>query len=65
MKVQKMNHPNEGIKCVVNTCHYYMNGDYCAAEKVEIQREMQWIPTRQTVQRLFRMLRDNGNLVQE
>jgi hypothetical protein len=37
MKVQKMNHPNEGIKCVVNTCHYYMNGDYCAAEKVEIQ----------------------------
>jgi len=37
MRVEKMNHPNEGIKCVVNTCHYYMNGDHCAAQKIEIQ----------------------------
>ncbi len=37
MKVNKMNRPNEGIKCVVNTCHYYMNGDYCAAERIEVQ----------------------------
>ncbi|WP_265447761.1 DUF1540 domain-containing protein [Acetivibrio straminisolvens] len=37
MKVQKMNRPNEGVKCVVNTCHYYMSGDYCAAEKIEVQ----------------------------
>jgi len=37
MKVNKMNHPNQGIKCVVNTCHYYLNGDYCAAEKIEVQ----------------------------
>ncbi|MFZ5967449.1 MAG: DUF1540 domain-containing protein [Bacillota bacterium] len=37
MKVQKMNHPNEGIKCVVNTCHYYMNGDHCAAQRIEVQ----------------------------
>ena len=24
MKVEKMNYPNEGIKCVVNSCYYYM-----------------------------------------
>ena len=34
---EKMNHPNEGIKCVVNTCHYYMSGDHCAASKIEVQ----------------------------
>jgi hypothetical protein len=32
-----MDHPNHGIKCVVNTCHYYMSGDHCAAEKIEVQ----------------------------
>ena len=32
-----MNQPNENIKCVVNTCHYYMQGDYCAAQKIEVQ----------------------------
>lgn len=37
MRVNKMDHPNEGIKCVVNTCHYYMSGDYCSAEKIEVQ----------------------------
>lgn len=37
MKVEKMSSPNEGIKCVVNTCHYYMSGDHCMAEKIEIQ----------------------------
>lgn len=37
MRVEKMNNPNEGIKCVVNTCHYHMSGDHCAAEKIEIQ----------------------------
>ncbi|HHV59850.1 MAG TPA: DUF1540 domain-containing protein [Clostridiaceae bacterium] len=36
MKVNKMNRPNEGIKCMVNTCHYYMSGDYCSAEKIEV-----------------------------
>lgn len=36
MKANKMNQPNQGIKCVVNTCHYYMNGDYCSAEKIEV-----------------------------
>ncbi len=37
MRVSKMNHPNEGIKCVVNTCEYYMSGDHCSAEKIEVQ----------------------------
>lgn len=29
--------PNKGIKCVVNTCYYYLSGDYCTAEKIEVQ----------------------------
>ena len=37
MKVEKMNSPNTGIKCVVNTCHYYMSGDHCAAQPIEVQ----------------------------
>lgn len=37
MKVSKMDHPNAGIKCEVNTCHYYMNGDRCSAEMIEVQ----------------------------
>lgn len=37
MRVNKMNQPNNGIKCVVNTCYYYMNGDHCGAEMIEIQ----------------------------
>ncbi len=37
MKVSRMDHPNSGIKCVVNTCHYYMSGDQCSAEKIEVQ----------------------------
>jgi hypothetical protein len=36
MDAKKMNHPNGGIKCVVNTCHYYMNGDQCCADKIEV-----------------------------
>ena len=31
-EVRKMK-PNEGIKCVVNTCHYYGPGNHCMAEK--------------------------------
>jgi hypothetical protein len=37
MSVKKMNQPNGGIKCVVNTCEYYMSGDHCTAEKIEVQ----------------------------
>jgi len=39
MKVKKMNRPNEGIKCMVDTCKYYMNGDYCTAEKIEVTKK--------------------------
>lgn len=34
---KKMPQPNNGIKCVVNTCHYYGNGDHCHADKIEVQ----------------------------
>ncbi|KZL92021.1 DUF1540 domain-containing protein [Clostridium magnum] len=37
MKAEKMSRPNEGIKCVVNTCHYYMSGDHCSASQIEVQ----------------------------
>lgn len=37
MEIEKMDRPNECIKCVVNTCYYHMNGDYCAAEKIEVK----------------------------
>jgi hypothetical protein len=37
MAVKKMERPNGGIKCVVNTCHYYLSGDHCAAEMIEVQ----------------------------
>jgi hypothetical protein len=26
-----------GVKCVVNTCRYHTEGDYCNAAKIEIQ----------------------------
>jgi len=32
-----MDKPNEGIKCIVNTCEYYMNGDHCAAEQIQVE----------------------------
>lgn len=28
---------NPGIKCYVNTCHYYATGDHCTAQKIEVQ----------------------------
>ncbi|MDF2842377.1 MAG: hypothetical protein K0R00_803 [Herbinix sp.] len=36
MSIKKMDKPNEGIKCVVNTCEYYVSGDHCYAEKIEV-----------------------------
>ena len=36
MKAQKMDHPNDGVKCIVNTCYYHMSGDHCAAQKIEV-----------------------------
>ncbi|MCI1581640.1 MAG: DUF1540 domain-containing protein [Clostridium beijerinckii] len=32
-----MSSPNQGIKCVVNTCQYYMSGDHCCAQQIEVQ----------------------------
>jgi len=37
MAIRKMDKPNEGIKCIVNTCEYYMNGDHCSAEKINVE----------------------------
>jgi hypothetical protein len=37
MKAKKMQKPNMGINCVVNTCHYYMAGDHCTAEKISVE----------------------------
>lgn len=37
MSVKKMSQPNTGIKCIVNTCYYYMSGDHCGAEKIEVE----------------------------
>lgn len=37
MQAKKMNQPNSGIKCLVNTCGYYMEGDHCTADKIEVQ----------------------------
>mgnify|MGYP000870739968 CR=1 FL=1 len=27
----------DGVKCIVNTCHYYKDGDHCTANKIEIR----------------------------
>ncbi|NLK87920.1 MAG: DUF1540 domain-containing protein [Clostridiaceae bacterium] len=37
MEATKMNHPNEGIICSVNTCYYYMQGDHCSASKIQVE----------------------------
>ena len=37
MSAKKMNHANEGVKCIVDTCNYYMPGDQCSAEKIEVK----------------------------
>lgn len=36
MKATKMNSPNQGVKCEVNSCYYYMQGDYCSADKIQV-----------------------------
>ena len=37
MRVEKTNERLDGVKCVVNTCHYYVSGDHCSAANIEIQ----------------------------
>lgn len=36
-RVPKNQQPLSGVKCVVNTCYYHDQGDYCKAAKIEIQ----------------------------
>ena len=37
MEAKKMSQPNGGIKCIVQNCQYYMSGDHCTADKIEVQ----------------------------
>ena len=37
MSIRKMDKPNEGVKCIVDTCEYHMNGDHCAAEHIQVE----------------------------
>jgi hypothetical protein len=36
MKANKMDHPNQGISCEVTNCQYFMNGNYCSADKIHV-----------------------------
>lgn len=36
MKANKMDHPNGGISCQVSNCQYYMTGNYCSADKIQV-----------------------------
>ncbi len=36
MQAHKMNHANPGIKCQVQSCYYYLNGDKCTADCIEV-----------------------------
>ena len=49
MRIEKTNDHLEGVKCVVNTCYYYLAGDRCSAAKIEINQGMQLILRIQTV----------------
>lgn len=35
--VNRTNDHLSGVKCIVNTCHYHSEGDYCNAARIEIQ----------------------------
>ncbi|NMA69605.1 MAG: DUF1540 domain-containing protein [Desulfitobacterium sp.] len=35
-RVNKLNQHIQGVKCVVNTCHYWGN-DHCYAQEIEVQ----------------------------
>lgn len=36
-RVPRRNQPLSGVKCTVNSCYYYSQGNYCNAAKIEIQ----------------------------
>ena len=35
--MKRSDDPINRVKCVVNTCQYYMNGDHCCAEEIQVQ----------------------------
>jgi len=35
--VQKTDQHLPGVKCVVSSCYYHAEGNYCTAEQIEIQ----------------------------
>jgi hypothetical protein len=37
LRVDKADNAISRVKCVVNTCRYYKDGDHCTASKIEIQ----------------------------
>jgi len=37
MRIEKTDRHLSGVKCVVNTCYYYAEGDNCTAASIEIQ----------------------------
>ena len=37
MNVNKMDKPNQGVKCEVVSCYFYGAGDCCTAEKIEVK----------------------------
>ena len=36
-RAKKEDHPLSGVKCVVNSCEFYGNGDHCMASAIEVQ----------------------------
>jgi hypothetical protein len=36
-RIPKKDDHLSGVKCVVNSCYYHAQGDYCNAAKIEIQ----------------------------
>ncbi|MGE5404515.1 MAG: DUF1540 domain-containing protein [Candidatus Saccharibacteria bacterium] len=36
-RVDKSNEAINRVKCVVDSCYYYKDGDHCTASKIEIQ----------------------------
>lgn len=36
MEIKRKGTPNDCIKCEVNTCYYYAEGDKCAAQQIKV-----------------------------
>ena len=53
--------PLDGVKCIVNTCHYHLLGDMCGANKLRFNHEMPLIQKKLTVQPLDQMIDNDKN----